>query len=132
MVTVFEWLRNKTRAVEPLTGGQVRPRVKTYSAESGYAYQYVFVGQRRSGEAIEYVFDCSWDRSNWHRIPVLVTDNAIAFWTASNGRDLTPSERYAVAKIALRNAFDRREPPASALVAPCSAEVVQILDELRV
>lgn len=132
MVTVFQWLRQKSRSPEPLTGGPNRPRVKTYSAESGYAYQYVFVGQRRQDGAIEYVFDCSWDRAHWHRIPVIVTDAAIAEWAAANGRELTPSERYAVGKLALRNAFDRRDRPGADRVTPAAEEVVQILDGLGV
>ena len=41
---MFDWLRKKKDA--PLTGAPAVRRQKTYSAESGYVYQYFYEGQR--------------------------------------------------------------------------------------
>ena len=88
--------------------------MKSYSAMSGYVYQYVFVGQRPAtrdrNPGVEYAFSVSYDRKTHHRIWVFVSDHAVAGWTEDNGRTLTNSERYGAAKMALRNAFDQRVP----------------------
>ena len=50
----------------PLTGAPAVRRMKSYSAQSGYVYQYFYEGQRpfRSGgeSGIEFVFTVSADR----------------------------------------------------------------------
>lgn len=104
---------------------------------SGYVYQYVFVGQRpathdcRAG--VEYAFSVSYDRKTQHRLWVFVADDAVAAWTVENGRELTNSERYGVAKMALRNAFDERTPSRiHEPIAPRPEEVSAILTELDV
>jgi hypothetical protein len=89
--------------------------MKTYSAQSGYVYQYFYEGQRpfhngpESGS--EFVFTISHDRKNWHPCSVLVSDAAIAVWERANTRALSATERYAVAKMALFQAFDERALP---------------------
>jgi hypothetical protein len=113
------------------------PRMKTYSAESGYVYQYVFAGQRPAGRGrqagLEYAFDVSYDRKTHHRIWVFVADASLTPWMQANGRALTNSERYGVAKIALRNAFDQRAAARiHELIAPGADEVEAILGELGV
>lgn len=133
MVAVFGWWKKKSESEPPLIAGPVGPRVKTYSAASGYVYQYAFTGQRVRPGVIEYIFDVSWDRTNRHAISVWVSDAALAPWSADNGRGLTSSERYGVAKMALRNAFDERAPSAmNDRIEPGSSEVVAILAELDV
>ena len=134
MVAVFRWFKKKTAAESPLLSAPSGPRVKTYSAASGYVYQYAFVGQRMREREVEYVFEVSFDRSTRHRISVWVTAAALAPWTSANGRELTSSERYAVAKIALRNAFDERATPEAIhdRIAPGPDEVISILEELDV
>jgi len=90
--------------------------MKTYSAQSGYVYQYFYEGQRplRSGSAIiaEYVFSVSADRSRWRRASVLLSAAAVAAWQSRHGRELSSTERYALAKMALFQAFDERPAPA--------------------
>jgi len=89
-------------------------RLKTYSAQSGYVYQYRYEGQRtfHSGadRGIEFVFSFSHDRKLWHAIPVLVSDDALTSWERSHTRELSSTERYAIAKMALFQAFDERAP----------------------
>lgn len=132
---VFRWLKRKQDEA-PLTGAPAQPRMKTYSAQSGYVYQYAFRGQRPAAtkpSGIEYAFDVTYDRKTMHRLWVFVADAAVAAWIDRNGRDLTNSERYGVAKIALRNAFDDRAPSAiHDRIAPAADEVITILEELGV
>ena len=90
-------------------------RLKTYSAQSGYVYQYFYEGHRDSqfaGESgVEYVFSLSSDRKSWNPVSVLVADAALATWQLSHQRDLSPTERYAIAKMALFQACDERATP---------------------
>ncbi len=138
MVSVLRWLKfGKKVEAAPLTGAPAKARLKTYSAQSGYVYQYVFAGQRTAARSraagTEYAFEICYDRKTHHRIWVFVADASLAEWVEANSRTLTNSERYGVAKIALRNAFDER-PPAQIheLIAPSPGEVTAILEELGV
>jgi hypothetical protein len=101
---------------QPLLGAPTVRRLKTYSAESGYVYQYFYEGHRdfRSGgeSGTAFVFSQSADRKNWHMTSVLVSDEALRAWERSHARQLSSTERYAVAKIALFQAFDERAEPA--------------------
>lgn len=107
---MLEWLRKKKEA--PLTGAPAVRRQKTYSAESGYVYQYFYEGQRpakRDAETgVEYVFNVSADRKSSFPVSVFVSDKSIE----KHGRQISSTERYAVAKMALFQAFDRRTAPA--------------------
>ena len=100
----------------PLTGTPAVRRLKTYSGQSGYVYQYYYDGHRdfRSGSesGVEFVFSVSADRKNWHPTSVLVSESAIRAWEESHARVLSSTEWYAVAKIALFQAFDERAAPA--------------------
>ena len=90
-------------------------RQKTYSAESGYVYQYFYEGQRpakRDGASgVQYVFNVSADRKSSSPVSIFVGEDALANWQAQHMRQLGSTERYAVAKLALFQAFDRRETP---------------------
>ena len=112
-VHVFKGLFKKNA---PLIGTPAIRRLKTYSSQSGYVYQYFYEGHRRyqaSGEpGMEFVFSISPDRKNWHNTSVLVADAALRTWEHAHTRELSSTERYAIAKIALFQAFDERESPA--------------------
>jgi hypothetical protein len=114
LIVVFEKFFAKKEA--PLTGAPPVRRLKTYSAQSGYVYQYCYEGQRsfqKSGEnGTEFVFSLCTDRKTWHGCKVLLSDSALTLWEASHERELSATERYAVAKMALFQAFDERETPA--------------------
>jgi hypothetical protein len=98
--------------------------MKTYSAQSGYVYQYFYEGHReyRGGgdDGVEFVFTVSADRKSSHETLVLVSGPAVQAWEQGHGRELSLTERYAVAKMALFQAFDERPDPA------------QLRDEVRV
>jgi hypothetical protein len=86
--------------------------MKTYSAQSGYVYQYFYEGHRPSREGEEFVFNVTADRKTWNHIGVLVADEALRAWEESHERTLNATERYAIAKVALFQAFDDRATPA--------------------
>jgi len=111
---VFEKWFSKKEA--PLTGAPPVRRLKTHSAQSGYVYQYGYEGQRRFQQAgengTEYVFSLSADRKSWRPCKILLPDGAVAAWEAAHDRELSATERYAIAKMALFQALDDRETPA--------------------
>ena len=111
---VFRSLFSKKKP--PLTGAPPVRRLKTYSAQSGYVYQYYYEGHREyhAGDdlGVEFVFSISSDRKTWHSTSVLISEPAIRAWQQAHERELTLTERYAVAKLALFQAFDERPDPA--------------------
>ena len=114
------WLRSLLGKNEaPLTGAPAVRRQKTYSAQSGYVYQYFYEGHRtakRSGEpGTQYVFDVSADRRTSFQLSVFLPSAAVEVWESSHGRELMANERYAIAKMALFKAFDERENPEAML-----------------
>jgi hypothetical protein len=90
--------------------------MKTYTAQSGYVYHYYYEGHRAFNSAgergTEFVFTVAADRKNWQPTAVILADDAVHAWERSHARELTPTERYAVAKMALFQAFDERPSPA--------------------
>src|SRR6266849_2349266 len=109
---MFDWLRKKE---PPLTGAPAVRRQKTHSAESGYVYQYYYEGQRpasRDGSpGTQCVFNVSAVRKSSFPVSVFVDDEALKSWQQGHGRQLGSTERYAVAKMALFQAFDQRATP---------------------
>lgn len=85
-------------------------RVKTHSAQTGYVYEYYFVGQRRAlpeeAPATEFIFDVSSDRKTRYAVSVFLPDAALSGWAGSHGRALTEPEQYAAAKLRLLRGFD--------------------------
>ena len=97
-----------------LRGAPVKPRLKTYSAATGYVYQYVYRGHRsaqaRSGRpGGEYVFSVTRDRKTYFPVSVLLAEAVVAEWSESHQRVLSATEIYAIAKLSLFEAFDERE-----------------------
>jgi hypothetical protein len=99
-------------------------------------YQYFYDGTRpfaSGGESgSEFVFTFSADRKTSHPVSVLVSETAIAAWEQSHGRELSTTERYAIAKMALFQAFDERTTPELMKqdVRVRAADVTGILDTL--
>jgi hypothetical protein len=98
-----------------MTGAPATRRIKTYSAQSGYVYSYYYQGQRRAGArsraSTEYVFTLSAGRAEWRGITLALPDAAMARWQEARGRELSSTERYAVAKMALFQTLDEHEVP---------------------
>lgn len=113
---MFRWLRrSRSSPPAPLTGAPQVRRQKTYSADSGYVYQYFYEGyrvaEREGATGAEYVFDVSADRKDSFPATVFLSDDVTAAWERARERDLNSTERYAIAKMALFQAFDSRENP---------------------
>jgi hypothetical protein len=104
-----------TKKPSPLTGAPAVRRLKSYSARSGYVYQYFYQGQRpfRSGgeSGAEFVFTVSASRKAAHPVSVLVAEGALRAWQQAHAHTLSSTERYAVSKMALFQAFDERATP---------------------
>lgn len=85
-------------------------RIKTHSAQTGYVYEYYFVGRRRALPnelpSTEFVFDVSSDRKTRYAVSIFLLDAALDHWAASHARPLTEPEQYAAAKMRLLRAFD--------------------------
>ncbi|HVP48513.1 MAG TPA: hypothetical protein VMT32_18085 [Bryobacteraceae bacterium] len=107
---MFRWFSKKAG---PLSGAPAVRRQKTYSAQSGYVYQYFYEGHRpmAAPRGTEYVFNVSPDRKSSSQVSVFVTDDVMLSWQQESGRTLSATEQYAIAKMALFQAFDERETP---------------------
>jgi len=87
-------------------------RVKTYTGQTGYVYQYYFVGQRDAlpsdpeSPATEYIFDVTSDRKTTFAVSVFLGPAASDTWARGRGRALTQPECYAAVKLRLMQGFD--------------------------
>jgi len=92
-------------------------RVKSYSAATGYVYQYYFYevekSQRGAAAGAEYIYMVSVDRKHVFPVKIFVAREALEKWAAREGRQFTGTEEYAVAKMRLFQAFDEVEDLAS-------------------
>jgi hypothetical protein len=89
--------------------GTVR-RIKSYSADNGYVYQYQFQdvhpAQRDTAKGNEFIYYVSADRKTMFPVRIFVRRDALDRWTEQTGRALTGTEEYAVAKMRLFQALD--------------------------
>lgn len=120
------------KADRPLAGAPGRARMKTYSAESGYVYQYVYRGHRDAGQTeTEYVFSVTSDRKNWRLINVILDQATMDQWSSGAGRALLPVECYAIAKLALFDSFDdNSRTGATEPLRPSAEDITRYLDAL--
>jgi hypothetical protein len=86
-------------------------RLKTYSAENGFVYQYYFLESKVKGRfwgwgGTAFFFHVTRDQKRFFVSEVLVEDAAVKAWEKRHGRALAEQERYAAAKMALFRAFD--------------------------
>jgi len=87
-------------------------RIKAYAGQTGYVYQYYFVGMRPALEgdpeapATEYIFDVTADRKTTFAVSIFLQPQALDAWAASRGRTLSEAEQFAAAKLRLMQAFD--------------------------
>jgi hypothetical protein len=97
-------------------------RAKSYSAANGYVYQYYFYEVNRvqyeGAAAIEFIYAITADRSNAFPVRILVFETVLVAWAKANGRALTSSEEYAVAKMRLFQALDEGAVPPDETAGP--------------
>ncbi len=88
-------------------------RVKSYSAATGFVYQYYFFevvkAKRGAAAGTEYVYMVSVDRKTVFPLRVFVRRDAVESWAGRAGRTLSGTEEYAIAKMRLFQAFDEIE-----------------------
>jgi hypothetical protein len=112
---MWNWLKKRPASPAPLTGAPAVRRQKTYSAQSGYVYQYFYQGMRtishNGSSATEYVFEVTADRRTAFSLSVILPESALDAWQRDHARVLTSAERYGLAKMALFQAFDDRPSP---------------------
>lgn len=87
-------------------------RMKLYTAQTGYVYEYYFVGKRDAlpddpfAPATEFVFDVSPDRKTVFAVSIFLLPRALETFAQERGRDLSEPEQYAAVKMRLQQAFD--------------------------
>jgi len=106
-------VRARGRKIRRMPKPEAAHRTKSYSAATGYVYQYYFfevAKTTRGGFAgTEYIYMVSTDRKTVFPLRVFVRRDVLDTWAARNGRQLTGTEEYAVAKMRLFQAFDEVE-----------------------
>ncbi|HUJ40091.1 MAG TPA: hypothetical protein VLW54_06065 [Candidatus Acidoferrales bacterium] len=87
--------------------------MKSYSAATGYTYQYVFheIRKGRRGFTVgnEYVYLVSADRKTTFPLVIFIGRDAARGWSRQSGRELSGTEEYAAAKMRLFQALDEVE-----------------------
>jgi len=96
--------------------GPAPKRLKIYSAESGYVYEYYFLAmqERRKffgGPDFIYRYHVTTTRKDFTVVEVVVEDKALRRWKQASGRDLAETERYAAAKMGLFRTLDQCPEP---------------------
>ena len=99
----------------PMPRPEAVRRVKSYSAANGFVYQYLFFEVNRvtdeNGATGEFLYAVTSDRKTTFGVRILVRQSVLQDWAGRNGRPLTSSEEYAVAKMRLFQGFDAGEVP---------------------
>ena len=100
---------------KPLTAPPAARRVKTYSAQSGFSYDYWYEGHRpyrsRGDAGTEFVFSVSAGAAGRIAASVFLSEAAVRAWEQAHARRLSATELYALAKMSLFQAFDERARP---------------------
>jgi hypothetical protein len=111
---------------------EVVRRVKSYSSETGYVFQYQFqeMHQTRRGfsAGTEYVYLVWAQQKTGFPVKLFVKKDSLKKWTGRTGRVLTGTEEYAVAKMRLFQALDEIE----GLAAQDPKELPQLIGNLVV
>src|SRR5207247_10991199 len=103
-------------------------RGKSYSAAEVYVYLYSLFegnrGQRGSNPGGELTYVVSADRHTAFPFKIFVMQSALQASSKQNGRPLSSSEEYAVAKMRLFQAFDEGAVQAPAASQPAREVIV--------
>jgi hypothetical protein len=114
------WMGRFSKKPAPLAGAPAVHRIKRYAADTGHVYEYYYAGHRpwrdeRSG-GVEFEFRFSVGRAAWLPAAVVMADGAVRVWETDRARTLSPTERYAIAKLALLQKLDELAPPPAAAI----------------
>jgi hypothetical protein len=114
------------------------PRLKHYASPGGCQYEYWYEGYRayrsRTDSGTEFVFRIAADRKRGPTVSVFLSAGGLQAWEQSHGRQFSEAERYAIAKMALFQAFDERAGPAEmgAAVLVSASELDAIVATLNI
>ncbi len=103
---MFTWFAKKKAPLKELPLSQ---REKSYSAASGFVYQYIFKGIA----ANHHVFSVSADRREYFEVAIEIDEKSLSACEARMGSPLRWNEVYALAKLCLFAAFDTAASPDS-------------------
>ena len=110
-----------------MTGPAPVRRIKSYSAASGFVYQYQFHevnhALRDAQPGNEYIYYVSADRKTMFPLKIFVGRAAVEDGGKRIGRTLSGTEEYAVAKMRLFQAFDEVEDLAAKLSGGAAPEL---------
>ena len=81
-------------------------RRKTYSAASGWVYEYVLVGSAPTATGTAYRFEVTARRHPPMTVTVEVSVGTRRAWETRHARPLARNEQYALAKLRLLHGFD--------------------------
>ena len=87
-------------------------RLKTYAAQTGFVYDYYYVGKRAAldsdplAPSTEYVFDVSADRKSLVAVSIFLSQKTVDTYVAEHGGPLSDPELYAAVKLRLLKALD--------------------------
>jgi len=117
-------------------GPAASPRVKSYTAECGHRFDYFHHSSQPSRDlsGTEFVFEIMLDGRSWQPLTILLPDSALEEWQRTNDRDLSSTERYAIAKMMLFRILDCDCSPAQLpdTVSVDAADVAVLLEKLDV
>ena len=96
--------------------GPTPKRLKVYTAESGYVYEYYFLEMRERRRIFgapdyHYLYHVTINRKEFTVVEVVVEGKALKRWQQTNGRELAEVERYAAAKMGLFRTLDESPEP---------------------
>ncbi len=119
---MLDWLRRlRAPSRPPLRGAPPVRRHKTYTADSGYVYTYYYEGYRETAAGFDFQFQASANSERFTPVRVCLARDAVQ-------RELTATERYALAKLSLFQAFDERPEPSDMrrpiLIRPADAQAL--------
>lgn len=111
----MKWLQKifpGPQAATPLRGRPTIRREKSYSAQTGYVYQYFYEGFHETHIGDDagqvYFFSVSSDRVARFPIRIFLNREIVSEWQATRQRELNATEQYALVKMALFAMFDRQ------------------------
>ena len=108
----MSWLKRFLKKDEeaPLRGVRPVRREKTYSADTGYVYQYFYEGyrevERNSQAGCEHVFSVTSDRVSRFPLRIFLAQETVDAYYRKHNRELNPTEQYAIVKMRLFEVFD--------------------------
>lgn len=123
---MFSWFSKSPSPVKPLP---LSRREKSYSAVSGFVYQYIFSGLAGS----QHVFRVSAGRQASFELRIDLGEDALRPCSERMGSELRWNEKYALAKLCLFACLDAASSPDELrqVIRPAAAELLEHMNTLN-